>query len=315
MTGIYKIENLVNRKVYIGQAIDINRRLKEHIFLLNNNKHYNKHLQNAWNKYGEQNFKFKIVEKCDKSELNEKEIMYIKKSNANNLDWGYNLTIGGESTLGYTHTEETKLKLSNIHKGRKTSEETKQKLSNINKGKHLSKQTKQKISIANKGKCLSKEHIQKLRNINKGKNVSEETRQKMKDAWKIRRQKGFSDETRQKMSLSHIGHIPWNKGLKGSEVFSDEIRQKLSEDTSNRKWVHKGSENRYIKYWEVSNYLSDGYILGRGDISKCKGRIWVNNGNKSKMIYPEQLEEYVNQGYKIGCLNKRQNKEVQECQN
>ena len=77
MTGIYKIENLVNEKVYIGQAVNISRRWNEHKFHLKNNNHFNKHLQNAWNKYGEKNFKFEPIEECLEIELDEKEIYWI----------------------------------------------------------------------------------------------------------------------------------------------------------------------------------------------------------------------------------------------
>ena len=61
MIGIYKIENKVNGKVYIGQSIDIEKRWKSHISYLNKGIHRNKHLQSAWDKYGEGNFDKKIL--------------------------------------------------------------------------------------------------------------------------------------------------------------------------------------------------------------------------------------------------------------
>ena len=47
MMGIYKITNIVNNKVYIGQSVDIKRRLYQHKKGLNNNKYHNLHFQNA----------------------------------------------------------------------------------------------------------------------------------------------------------------------------------------------------------------------------------------------------------------------------
>ena len=60
MIGIYKIENKVNGKIYVGQSIDIDTRWYNHRNELNGNRHYNEHLQNAWNKYGEDNFSIQI---------------------------------------------------------------------------------------------------------------------------------------------------------------------------------------------------------------------------------------------------------------
>jgi group I intron endonuclease len=77
MVGIYKIKNEINNLIYIGQSNDIERRWKEHIYELNNNKHNNFHLQNAWNKYGCDNFNFEKIEECNIQELNEKEMFWI----------------------------------------------------------------------------------------------------------------------------------------------------------------------------------------------------------------------------------------------
>ena len=54
--GIYKIECLINHKVYIGQSTNIELRWKHHIYQLKKNNHENKYLQAAWNKYGSSNF-------------------------------------------------------------------------------------------------------------------------------------------------------------------------------------------------------------------------------------------------------------------
>ena len=92
---IYQIECLPTGKCYIGQTIDFNRRKSKHIRLLRNNMHDNPKLQNAWNKYGEQEFHFRVwefeLENID--ELNRLECEYIDKYNS--LNDGYNLIPGG----------------------------------------------------------------------------------------------------------------------------------------------------------------------------------------------------------------------------
>lgn len=65
MTAIYKIKNLFNDKIYVGSAINFQRRIGEHTGLLNRNKHHSKYLQNSWNKYGDKCFVFEIIERVD----------------------------------------------------------------------------------------------------------------------------------------------------------------------------------------------------------------------------------------------------------
>lgn len=72
-SGIYCIINIKNNKCYIGSTKYISSRLWKHRSLLRNKKHDNQHLQNAWNKYGEDNFDYYIVEKCNIELLEERE--------------------------------------------------------------------------------------------------------------------------------------------------------------------------------------------------------------------------------------------------
>lgn len=128
--GIYLIKNNISKKEYIGQSINIEKRWKDHKKDLRNNIHKNQHLQNAYNKYGENNFNFYILEECDKSILNDKEKFYIKKRNT--YKCGYNMNSGGNSYIA------------------KNPKEKKKKISSYNKGKVLSQITKNKISLTQK---------------------------------------------------------------------------------------------------------------------------------------------------------------------
>ena len=110
LCGIYYIENLKNGKRYIGQSIDIYHRWEHHRSELNNGKHHNDYLQKAWNKYGENNFEFVILELCDYDVLDKKESFYINYYDTTNRDNGYNLKSGGQNG-GTVFSDETRLKM------------------------------------------------------------------------------------------------------------------------------------------------------------------------------------------------------------
>jgi len=105
-TGIYKIVNKINNKIYIGSAKDLNKRIKNHLSNLRNNKHCNEYLQLSFNKYKEENFEFIILENCSIDNLIEKEQFYI-----DNLNPEYNICKIAYSRLGTKHSEETKRKI------------------------------------------------------------------------------------------------------------------------------------------------------------------------------------------------------------
>jgi len=161
---IYYIKNLVNKKIYIGKTIQSNpnKRWIRHKSELKSNIHSNKHLQRSFNKYGINCFEFKIMEEIENNFelLNEREIYWINFYNANNEQYGYNKTSGGDG--GSSWSEERKRNFSLKTKGRIKTEEEKIKLSKSlmgrvspNKGKKLpprSQTVKDAISKAQKGK-------------------------------------------------------------------------------------------------------------------------------------------------------------------
>ena len=113
MIGIYKIKNIINNKIYIGQSIRIEKRWIDHKKTLRSNSHRNVYLQNAWNKYGEDNFIHEIIEECDVSELNDKEIYWINYYNSTNPLYGYNLDGGGNCNKEVSDITKKKLSISN----------------------------------------------------------------------------------------------------------------------------------------------------------------------------------------------------------
>ena len=121
MIGIYKIRNLINNKVYIGQSINIARRWKDHRSAINDETYKDYPLYKAIQKYGIENFEFSVIEECEKEELNEKEKYWISCYNSYNN--GYNQTKGGD---GCSHpiklTEKQVLEIYERLKGTETME-------------------------------------------------------------------------------------------------------------------------------------------------------------------------------------------------
>lgn len=99
--GIYKIVNKINGKYYLGSSEDIKKRWKSHLYDLRHNRHHSIHLQRAWNKYGEENFTFNIVEKVATKMLLEKEQYHLDTYTPWNDKVGYNMSksaSGGDLT-------------------------------------------------------------------------------------------------------------------------------------------------------------------------------------------------------------------------
>lgn len=149
-SGVYQIYNPIDGKRYIGSSIDIVRRLKEHRRSLIGNYHRNAHLQNAWNKYGDI-FEFKPLEYCEPDELLTLEQYYIDYYNSADRNFGYNIdAVADHTSPGFHLSEETKLKISKRHSGKKIPQDIVEKVRIANTGKRKPKQSqtmKQKYAL------------------------------------------------------------------------------------------------------------------------------------------------------------------------
>lgn len=115
-TGIYQISNLINNKIYIGSTQkNFRNRLWEHYSDLRRNAHGNNYFQKAYNKYGEDNFLFSIIEYVSPENCIAREQYYLDTKNPFK-EKGYNLYPSARGGLGYKHSKETKEKMSEIGK-------------------------------------------------------------------------------------------------------------------------------------------------------------------------------------------------------
>ena len=191
--GIYKITCIPTQKVYIGQSINVKKRIAAHRSDLKANRHVNDYLQNVVNKYGIENFKFQAIEfpeDTSPENLTTREQYWIDFFDSMNPERGFNLR---EAGIGTNPTEETRKKMSEAAKRKPPiSEETKQKLRGRvphNKGKSPSEETKQKLREA---RARQTPHVH-----------TEEERQKMREAAKGNKKglgKKHTEETKRKIS-------------------------------------------------------------------------------------------------------------------
>ena len=158
MGYIYKITNLINGKVYIGQTglPSVQDRFNEHVKKAK--QHVNRYLYDAMNYYGVDNFSVEELEHCDKNELDSREIFWISHYHSNDKNFGYNMTSGGGGGDTWTHNPNkaaTSAKLRLANTGKKRSAEFSKRLSEIKKGNYyIDVDTEQLTAAIQEGKTI-----------------------------------------------------------------------------------------------------------------------------------------------------------------
>lgn len=182
-SGIYKISNNINEKIYIGSAKNIKSRINVHRCCLLKNKHHSKRLQNHVNKYGIDSLIFEVVEFCDILILLEREQFYI-----DSLNPFFNINKIAGSNLGrklsiesIEKLKKTRIKNGGWKKGWKHTIEARKKMSDASLGHIISQEQKDKQSIAMKGRKVSEETKIKISNASKGRIANDSTRKLMSE--------------------------------------------------------------------------------------------------------------------------------------
>lgn len=159
ISGIYKILNTKNGKCYIGSAVRLTTRFNTHKSKLRLNKHPNKHLQSAHNKYTAWHFEYMILEYCEKDKLLEREQSWIDI-----LKPEYNVRKKAESNTG-------------INFGKQTKEHIEKRMLKVRGGKHC-EQARLNNSNAQKGKKLQ-QHVKNILTSYRNRPSSEEKKLKI----------------------------------------------------------------------------------------------------------------------------------------
>ena len=247
--GVYQIRNLLNDKIYIGSSKNIDQRWAEHVSLLRGNYHHNPHLQNAWNKYGEDEFIFEMIEVMK----DENKLLLREQWCLDNCSPDYNIALYASSPMkgrkmsdenrkrqsiaysgeghplwGKHHSDSTKKKMSlaksgdvmrgenNGMWGRTHTKEARKRISDVNKGRILSDERKKQIGDRFRGKKLSTAHREKIAKANSGENcymtkLTWSSVREIRRLWKTGNyyQKDLADMF--STGVSGIGHIVNNR--------------------------------------------------------------------------------------------------------
>ena len=214
--GIYNIQNENTGDSYVGLSIKIEERWKKHKIALRHNKHVNDHLQNAWNKYGENIFSFLILEECEPDMLSKKEI-----------EWGQILEQKGKKLynkipLGNIPPSQLGTKAPGRNKGLLVGDKNyffdKHFYKNENSFymKTHSIQTRQKLSEIQKGKKHSKKTLEKFKTRDTSQKINFEIAQKIRKLRILEQKTLFELAQMFNISCQHVSNIINNKVWKES---------------------------------------------------------------------------------------------------
>lgn len=241
--GIYRIATNEGT-LYVGQSVDVERRLQGHKSSLQRGAHTNSYLQRVYDKSPKGITIFELIEEVPEGDMYPRESHWISELRAR-----CNMVIPAED--GWTFSEETRKKMSKAGRGRiQSSEHIQKRIANsvetrlMNDGYSVTEETRRKISKAGRGRKQTAEHVEKRTAYLHGRTVPEETRVKIsasvrattstkeyRDAQSERIKKGMAKPgVSAKISASRKGKPAWNKGIPRPES----VKKALSEDWAKR---------------------------------------------------------------------------------
>lgn len=254
---IYKIRNVINEHYYVGSTVDSRKRFWAHRKALRLGKHDCLHLQRAWVKYGEDCFKFEIIE-----QLNSKEELYPAEQKwldeHHGKDYCYNSAAHADSPMRDA-SPEMRARLAAKTKAWLERE------GHPRKGYKLTDAEKQAISLGNTGKRAGEQHYRY------GKAVSEEVRKKIGDT-----QRGKPKAKGRKVSVegmakikaaAEAGHYSHWKGKTHTEEAKAKMSKPITELTTQKDF---GSLSEALQHYGMTMPTLRRALLSDKPISRGK---------------------------------------------
>ena len=216
-SGIYCIEHIPSGRTYIGSAVNFAGRWRMHRSTLRRGKHHSPYMQKVWDKYGEEEFVFRIIEKCSRERLIEREQHHLDTCKP-----VFNHCRVAGSSAGREASQEARAKMSAAHKGkpgRQWTEETRQKQREVQTGKKRSPEVRARLrerfrdqpppTVSEDGRRRIAEAARGNRHC-VGRVLSEETKAKISAALTGRKGKPISDDHKARISQANRGrkHSP-----------------------------------------------------------------------------------------------------------
>ena len=289
-SGVYHILNLENGKLYIGATKNWKERLVKHRGSLRSGRHHNKHLQNSWNKYGEEAFEFKLIYRCPEGRLK-----VVEQETMDSFDFEdlYNIRRDAQAipkhsgtvieklrkaSTGVVFSEERRRKIGDAKRGTKHTEETKRKMSIAHKGRKVSKETREKMSKSAMGKIISQEQREKARQNMLGNVPSETTRKKISKAMMGRSTEWLKGRVQTEEHKANVSKAL--KGKKKSKEHANNARAGRSAAGSYKLNFKKAEEirSKYSTGGYTYKKLSKEYGVCTDTILKVVNfRLWKND--------------------------------------
>lgn len=295
ISGIYKIENLINHKVYIGQSKDIYKRWYCHKYNTFNEKSkcYNYYIYNAIRKYGIENFLFEIIKET--YDLDYWEIFLIQIYKSFDVKYGYNMSEGGhKSPLNNEEVKERAIKNRLISYNNRTDEQKAQTLEKIRKTRSLrTDEDKYKTLMKYRNTMMNKSEEEKINISNKRKQTINNWSDEEKEIHKNIRNK--ANKLKSKMNILNLN----TKEIKSS---ADWKRNGfiLNRNEKHNNFIYNNikiinCKNNYFCYIDNLTDKDINYLYDNINTIMSEYKIWYSKtrvkGGKIKVVFTKEHKE------------------------